>query len=595
MAARNFTSAGVNNLWSNPANWDGGASPPVNNDSVTIPLGQVCEFDADLSGFADGIDGITITGTLSLTRTPGTYYLKIKAAKTIGGAGTFDCGTALSPIPFAAKHTITGGAGWYIKGNDGAGMTMTVYAAEPAIKTVLLTGAESAGATVLEVDTDITGDIWQDGDTIRIDNIAGAKSSEERIIAAGGRAAGAITITAGLTGAQMAGATVILITRNVVFLASGNLLSGFTTGKLTIGGGRFSNGTGYALNGCIGAVINGGAFSNFNRFADACNDTTVNGGVFSFFNAIFNACFGTVVNGGHISAAINIISSSPGSTVNNVTARGGEALLAGSAGCTINGGTVIGAKWPIKNSSAVIKNASFTGSTFSDAFTAVFTAFNTLFASTNENTNYNQNAREAYSDSYDHDQVPGAYKAWTKGGVTTLQTTTKPTGHASAMQTVLENAAVEGYWQKEITVTAGASVSLEMWLRKDGAMAYLPRCIVFNKAAADPFAGGAGLRTFTMTNSVDTWESDTYTYTNTGTADVTLVIRFQGMAASGNVFSELVAEVINVDLTAALAQLAAIKAKTDNLPTDPADQSLLEAAISAIPVGVPPTVEEIRQ
>jgi len=39
------------------------------------------------------------------------------------------------------------------------------------------------------------------------------------------------------------------------------------------------------------------------------------------------------------------------------------------------------------------------------------------------------------------------------------------------------------------------------------------------------------------------------------------------------------------------ADLAEIKAKTDNLPSDPADQSLVEAAIAAIPAA--PTAEQI--
>lgn len=112
-----------------------------------------------------------------------------------------------------------------------------------------------------------------------------------------------------------------------------------------------------------------------------------------------------------------------------------------------------------------------------------------------------------------------------------------------------------------------------------------------------------------MTNSIDTWETSTYTYYNSTAEDVTLVIRFQGMNASGNMFSGLKVTQINVDLTAALANIAvvdgivdailvdtgtdipatiatvdgvadAIKLKTDNLPSDPADESLLEAAIA---------------
>ena len=38
----------------------------------------------------------------------------------------------------------------------------------------------------------------------------------------------------------------------------------------------------------------------------------------------------------------------------------------------------------------------------------------------------------------------------------------------------------------------------------------------------------------------------------------------------------------NTDLPAVKTETAAIKARTDNLPTDPADESLVEAAIAAV-------------
>lgn len=585
------TSAG-SGLWSDPSTWDTGV--PVDNDSVVIAAGHVVEFDVDQSGFANGIDTLTITGTLSLTRITGTYYLKIKAAKTINGAGTFDCGTALSPIPFAAKHTITGGAGWYIKGNDGAGMTMTVYAAEPAVKTVLLTGAESAGATVLEVDTDVTGDIWADGDAISICNINRDKNAEARVIAAGGIAAGAITITAGLTGAKIAGTVVHLTNRNVRFVGvTARILQNFTTGKLTIAGGEFTGGahifsgsaadiSGGVFHGVnpfyLGsAVISGGVFTNFNDMTNTTN-MTISGGEFSGFIG-----FGANSNGAYISGGTwrgnTYCINGVGATITGGTFSGCNYPVHGAIGIAIIGGTFSGNNYGLRNSSAVIQNAILSNTI--DVKSSIFTAFNCSFNGI-ENSNYTHLSKLTYSESYDHDQVAGAYKAWTKGGVTTLQAVTKPTGHASAMQSVLENASVEGYWQREITVGAGASVNLEMWLRKDSAMTYLPRCIVFNKASADPCAGGAGLHTFTMTGSIDTWEDDLYTYTNTGTEDVTLVIRCQGMNATGNMYSALDIEQINVDLTNAIALLTEVKAKTDNLPASPAQAGEYTSALSAI-------------
>lgn len=617
MAARTFTSAGVNNLWSNAANWDGGTTIPAEDDSVTIPAGQTCEYDYN-SAYTTGIAGITITGTLKLTRTPGTYRLFMKAGTTIGGAGTFDCGaSALDAIPFAAKHTITGGAGWYIKGNDGAGMTMTVFAAEPSIKTVLLTQQESAGATVLHVDTDITGDIWEDGDTVRICEKDYNGGHEERVIAAGGRAAGTITITAGLTAAKVISSTVALITRNVKFIGVSvgtGLVMNFASGKLTVAGGMWyvtdSNKYGFytcpgivvsdgafacftSLHSSINSVISGGVFAGGYYAVGACDNLTISGGTFlSFTNNVVSASSKNItITGGTFRASLvavtaNAVKISGGtfdycnnaiSGCNGLAISGGTfssqatTAITGCVNVIITGGTFSNNVSAIYGSAVIIKNTAFSSNT-QDINQSGVSAYSTLFGSTTENANYALLPREVYSESIDHDQVAGAFRSWTKGGVTSSQAVTVPTGFTQAMQTVLENAAVEGYWQKEITVGAGASVNITSYLRKAASMAYLPRVIVFNKASADPFAGGAGLHTFTMTDSIDTWESDLYTYTNSGTADVTLVIRTQGMAASGSVYSLIDVEQINVDLTTALAGIAAIKAKTDPITYTIANQ-----------------------
>ena len=281
MAARTFTSAGTNNLWSNPANWDGGTTIPADGDSVTIPSGQTCEYDYN-SAYTTGIAGITVTGTLSLTRTAGTYKLFMKAGTTIGGTGTFDCGTSDSPIPFAAKHTITGGTAWFIQGSGG--LTMTVYGAEPTIKYVKLTGAEASGSTVLEVDTNVTGDIWADGDTVRIDNVNKGQNSEERVIATGGIAAGAITITAGLTAAKIAGTVISLITRNIKFIgvgASGYVAQNFASGKLTVDSGQWTTANYRVFNSCTNMIISGGTFSGNIYGLSGCTGASISGGTFS--------------------------------------------------------------------------------------------------------------------------------------------------------------------------------------------------------------------------------------------------------------------------------------------------------------------------
>jgi len=589
MTAKTFTSAGVNNLWSNAANWDL-ATAPVDNDSVTIPTGQTCEFDVDWSSavtYPNGLAGLTVTGTgmFKVSRSTSSY-LKMKAAATISGTGKLDFGASTSDkIPFAVKHTLAGGASYYVNNMDN---TITVYGTEPTIPYVRCTGAEAAGQTVLEVDTDVTGDIWADGDEVWISDV-NTGDAELRVIAAGGRAAGAITITAGLTNAKIAGALVILKTRNVTLTGNGGYKGIFyqcdaiTFGSADIEGSNQTYGFSY----CNNLTISGGIISEVTRYVNYGENLNLTGGVFVGVGITGNK--GTTISGGMFTGCDSgkYPASGTAVTISGGTFTGNNRCVAECQAMNITGGTFTGNTYGVIQSTGTIKNASFSENT-SDLINAQVWCYNTLFDSTTENSNYNTLARETYSESIDHDQTGGAFRAWTKGGITSSATATPPTGYTAYKSTALESATSEGFWQKEVLVSAGASVTIHMNLRKDASMTYLPRCIVFNKASTDPFAGGAGLNTFTMTDSVDTWEDSDYTYTNTGSAEVTLVIRFQGMNATGTMLSAALIDVLNVDLTSVLANLAivdgivdAIKAKTDNLPSDPADQSAVEAAITA--------------
>ena len=585
MAARTFTSAGVNNLWSNAANWDGGLTIPQEDDSVTIPSGQTCEYDYN-SAYTTGIAGITITGTLSLTRTAGTYRLFMKAGTTIGGAGTFDCGTSVSPIPAGTNHTITGGAGWYITG--ATGLTMTAFAVEPTIRYVQLTQEESIGATVLHVDKDVTGDIWKDGDTISIAKVNGSYGVEEKVIATGGITASTITVTTGLTAAKYTYAPVALITRNLSFIAVGTgtrTIYKFAAGKMTVGGGSFSGVTNkYLFDSCPGMTVTGGVFSKRCYVFFSCSDSSFSNFLCSDSSAIFYATnYGTIDNlvacgcgsttmsittpsitNSKIFGANIVFSSTQMITAFNVDIYGADTISTGSytgiyTDCTFNH-----CLWGFMSIVGDFQNCTFTDFTTSVMDTSIFRMYNTSV----DNfiiVNYTKPSKFAYSFSVNHNGMSGNLYAVTKGGVTSSLTATPPTGYTQYNNTALESSINIGFWQKEVLVSAGASINMDFWLRKDASMAYLPNCIVFDKADTDPFMGGAGLKTFTMTDSINTWENNSYVYTNTGVSDVTLVVRFQGKNATGNMLSALALDVINVDLTSALAKLDAIKAKTDVL------------------------------
>jgi len=106
----------------------------------------------------------------------------------------------------------------------------------------------------------------------------------------------------------------------------------------------------------------------------------------------------------------------------------------------------------------------------------------------------------------------------------------------------LASATYAAHWRQLLLAPAGAKVRMTFWLRKDASMAYLPRVWVFEDGY-EPFLDATDIiHTFTMTNSTDTWESETYEYENTATYDKLLAVRFLGKNATGNVYSQLEVE-----------------------------------------------------
>jgi hypothetical protein len=76
-----FTSNVTFGYWSDPASWlmDGSPAtrPPKEGDSVTIQSGHTIVFDADMSGFPNGLSGLTINGTLLIPSLNDTNYQEV--------------------------------------------------------------------------------------------------------------------------------------------------------------------------------------------------------------------------------------------------------------------------------------------------------------------------------------------------------------------------------------------------------------------------------------------------------------------------------------------------------------------------------------
>lgn len=232
MAIRNFTNGGIDNYWTTAGNWD---TPPVASDTANITAGSHCEYDTDNSAGAGNT--LTIqTGAIFKPRADagGPYVFKCSGNITGVGTGYFNIGTSVAvPYPFARKFTLDMNGKKMVTTN----LCVTEFCTNPANRVIKLLNNEAVGATVLEVDTDVTADIWAAGDTILVANNAAGKDAELLVIAAGGIAAGAITVNGpGLVAAKQTGAYMFLVTRHVRHI--GALGAATTGGALTH---RFDN------------------------------------------------------------------------------------------------------------------------------------------------------------------------------------------------------------------------------------------------------------------------------------------------------------------------------------------------------------------
>ena len=526
-----ITSVG-SGLWSNAAVWDTGV--PVDGDDVVIASGHTVTFNVDQSAFSTGVS-VTITGTLNHTTTPGVYCLYAKTGASITGAGTWNIGTSGTPIPFAAKHTITGAAGWYVDGV--AGLTMTVFGAEPTYTYVKLSGDEAIGQTELSVDTNVTGDIWTAGDLVRINDINKAQETEERTIAGGGIAAGTITVTAGLTAAKSTGAYVCLITRNIKIIAVGTGTRTVYRVALTIQSGMWYGVNKNMLETCTSATISGGTFSGNSYGLYTCTSAMISGGTFSGNNFGLISCTSAMISGGTFSGNNYGLNGCTSATILGGTFSGNSYGLYTCTSAMISGGTFSGNNFGLHScTSAMISGGTFTSNTY-DLRATDGRLYNIAITSATEHYQYTS-MNPAYNNcqSENHDGTDGALKAWMKGGVITSQNTTKPDGYTQAYTHALESSVYPCFWYKQFSVEPGKTVNIEVQLRKDASMTYLPRAYLV-ASIGNPLAGATPIDSFTMTNSVDTWETDTFTITNSTNFDQDYTLWFSAQNATGNAIS----------------------------------------------------------
>ena len=522
MATRTSVGSG---LWSAVGTW--GTGVPLDGDDVVIALGHTVTFDVNQSAFVTGVK-ITITGKLDFTTTPGSYCLKLKSdANAITGTGYLECGTEASPVPSNVKHLITtAGNATLIKTSS---TKTSLVGVSPTNRVIKTTNAESAGATRLEVDTDISSDLWAIGDYVTITNNGGnalaTNSCELKMIT--GINSGYIDISSGLSEAKEAGSHIVLGNRNV------NVVH-ITSNRLFQGGGTFidmsimSNAYQGFTNSparIIRCVSVRAVFNLYNE-PNVINDSIFTLGSFATGNAIVNNSkyYGCSAVGGNAGELYNC------EFYNSQVASEGTTIYGGKAEyCTGPTGNKyrcynldfsVGSIWTYWN---VPRGVQLYNCKVGDAGAYNWSPYCNDYH---------------FIESVNHEQVLGAFKFWTYGGITTSQTSVMPPGYNLAYITSLTSASYMGWHRHSITVPRNKSVVVEVNLRKTVSMAYLPRVMLSNYYVHLVYNPALAIDSFTMTDSIGTWESHTFTIDNTSNDfEKEYTLWFFSKNASGNVYS----------------------------------------------------------
>lgn len=524
-ATRTTVSAGN---WSSAGTWD---TPPVDGDTCVIA--HAVTLDTDLSGYSTGVT-ITINsgGSLEPASSAGTYGIKCNGHITVNSGGRL--GPSSGATAYAVKWPINLNGARYIMG---AG-TVRLVCTEPDVKVVKLNTAASAGATTLDVrnldgsNVDLsTGTIpWLAGEDVRVSNY-GSANVEARVISS--VSSNTVVLTVGLASAKAVGSLVALITRNVkVTGATGYAFSSATALTLACE----VNGNANGLLSCALATITGGAISVTTYQVNACPGTTITGGVFVGGTATFNSCFAPTISGGVFCGESYVLNFCSGATVLGGLFVGTTHIINSCPSVRVVGGEFGGSTATVHSSSGEMYDVLSAGNATSDISNCSnLLAKSCSFGSTTENGGYNGSAVPlwAYVESIDHDQVSGAYKAWSKGGIVTSQSSTVPPGYSSAYQIALSSATYWGFYQHDYAVAPGQTLRWIVY-RQQTVDASSKAEIV--DAGHDPLLGGTALDTHTFSTGTGSWEAGQLDYTNSTTLPQTVTLRVSGMSASGTVY-----------------------------------------------------------
>lgn len=638
-----ITSAGSGN-WTTGATWVGGVKP-ANGDAVVIANSHVIVYDEDMSGWANGIAGMTIQSgaTLIASTTAGSYQLKSTAS--IANSGTIQAGTSSSvrypsncrfkiymngnyqisnqsshagkiymycykpanpyavlldsaatskPISnitmgsttsvYCPAHGLSAGNTIYLYGMTGAdelnwnrfrvlsvtnedNFTLRWYDQATVVDSskvtpyvgggyVVAENAAAAGGTTLYVDRDLTScPEWTvSGARVLVCNANRTAANEFNTISS--LTSSTIVLNSPLASSKAGCSVVMLVDRNVIIEGS----TSSTNGLIRYGDGCVfdcalrSGATGqYGLYGSRNVTMSGvatGMSYAIGAAYDSVFDGTCATAAAVFYNGLRNSfsgsAFGTSVLNTESAGVFSGLAVGCGYVVNmgsgNRITRTAKIIAStgatsSAAGLVIDSALVINSSYALLRASGVISGLRVYGNQHDSYLTSEVTLYNTSFYSSAEVLSYSTHHDiRNYLESYDHDQVAGAFRSWTRGGVTSSNTSEKPTGRTRSYQSVCESATYPCWHQREILVEAGRTVFVRVWGKADSGTTFYSQLVL---PTADPLITGTGTGEWQQTIPADgTWREYVTSWTNSATYPVTIYLRFLGYGVTKNAYSD---------------------------------------------------------
>ena len=498
--------------WSEPGTWAEGVVPG-DGDTVTIVATDVVTFDVDMSGWENGIAGLTCDGTMDCSTSTGTYCLKTSA--DIEGTGRINCGSSETEYPLDCTMTFD----FDSKPNTfvcGSGLTLDLHCTEPTHPVIALSEAAAAGQTELSVDRDVSGDIWMPGKTVRIDNIShSVPDSEERVISTGGIGSDAITFDVGLANAKVPGARVTLITRNIRIIGSARYAVAYMTGGVL----------GCEISNCSGGIATSscctisGTISGCDAGISSCSVITISGTISGCYSGVRDV-LGCLIPGTISGCGYGVV-------------RGSDNVISGTiSGCTVG----------MSGGSNVIQDAILGGNDYDLRHVSSLSAYNTFFDSPIENSGYDTEDVPpwAYVASYDHDGATGAFRTWTRGGLVVSDVDVVPLGYATSYWHKCTSSAMPCFRQELITV--GPSQTLEVRgqiLILDNHDIWAPRLEVVD-VSADPLIDASAVALASAVipkpHGRYAWQDVTVRYTNRSTIGKQVWIRCSTQQSGNDIY-----------------------------------------------------------